>query len=266
MEVINNGNRFHFFAINSSYYPYMLELKITQVSNLSPERVHDFYRVHNGRHKLISLTMKNRFDPVSYKSSFYYTIGIPCESVDPEYPYLVPIKKAFEFQHVYENVNLFRVNTFKLSSIDTVFCMRKGKVVAAPNMYHENDRISDNESLEILHNDGTIMVYEYLDPTNIFVEPGKQVFPGQAIGLINNNLTLEVKLYQNMGKGFLKGMNINYCIDESTTEPFTIKLKETTISHPVNVVTKEMTKREIKKYYEGKQSIRAKDHHKRNLQ
>ena len=130
--------------------------------------------------------------------------------------------------------------------------MRKGKVAAVPNMFEGNVRISGKESLEVIHRDGTIMIYENLDPDIAFVDPESIVYPGQAIGIIKNEQALAVILVLNKGKNNFEVLDFYYHINENIARPFSIELEDVEIQHPVELITREMSKKELKKFKNGK--------------
>ena len=251
VEVTTSGNNYVFTADNRSYYPYILELKIMDIVNLNPPRVNGFFKIHPGKNKLVTLSVVNPEQPSYYSYSTSYSIGIPSQDVDFDLPYLMPFKGPFDFEKTGDDTMLIKANTFRLHSGDTIFAMRRGMVAATPDMDYKNDRVSERNSLEIIHQDGTIMVYENLDPDQVLIKPGKQVYPGEAMGIIKGNAPLEVMLYLNLGGGKLRGIQIKYCIDKNTTEIFSSKLREATISYPREIIVKEMTKREVKRYDKG---------------
>ncbi len=125
--------------------------------------------------------------------------------------------------------------------------MRKGKIVAVPNMFYDADRISNNPSLEIMHKDGTIMIYENLDPNKLFVKAGSIVYPGQQLGIIDDISILEVYLYMIDTDNQIKRLNINYYVSKNKIEIFSDSFKKIRIENPNEIIIKEMSKREIKK-------------------
>ncbi|MBN1597427.1 MAG: hypothetical protein JXP36_10010 [Bacteroidales bacterium] len=246
IEVLQSGNKYTFYAENRSYYPYSVELKIQNIQNLDPLWVNNTYKVIFGKNNLITLTVKDAGLPVSYDYSYKYRIGVPCKDVISDYPYLIPFNGKFEFLYQNESKSLIKKNAFVLGEGDTIYAMRKGLVVATPDMYYNQDRISKEKSLEVMHKDGTIMIYENLDPDVVFIKPGKMVYSGQPVGVLNSEKILEVLLVADMGDGRLKNLEIHFCVDKQRTLKFSEELKETSVSYPFEIISKEMSKREIK--------------------
>ena len=95
------------------------------------------------------------------------------------------------------------------------------------------------------------MIYENIDPDFVFIPAGKNVLPGQAIGLLKQEAVLELILYQSTGDGYLKALDIHYYVDDETIVPFSEKLKESPVIHPISIITKEFKKRELKSLKKG---------------
>jgi hypothetical protein len=139
-----------------------------------------------------------------------------------------------------------------LAKQDTIYCMRKGLIAATPDMYHNSDRISNGQSLEIIHNDGTVMVYENLNPDKVFVKPGNTIYPGEALGIINHSLDLKVNLFTTLNQNCIQNIDIYYYTGEDSTSLFSKELLNKKVTYPESIITKEMTKMELKKYKKGK--------------
>ncbi len=252
IEVTNEGNKFTFYANNRSFYPYMLELRIDDSQNLVPARYNGSFKVLPGKNLLVTLSKKNDELGSTYRYSMGFMIGILSENVDLTFPYLLPVRNAFGF--VYNDIenNIIERDFFKISPGDSVYAMRRGQVVAVPEMFFGADRISKGPSLEVMHPDGTIMIYDNLDADNAIAKIGKTVYPGEVLGIIDDAGILETRLYMIMGMGSIRGIEINYCASETSTIKFSEKLKDGPYIFPVGIITREMSKREIKKFENGK--------------
>lgn len=251
IEVDRIATSYIFYANNSSYYPYTVHLMISEIQNLTPARVDNRYKVIPGRNRLVELKLQDLSRQTGYDYNYTYSIGIVGRKIDPDFPYLIPVKKGFEYNYKNEQKNTVFQDHFVLNPGDTVYAMRMGTVVVTPDMFSGIERISDRESLEIHHKDETFLVYENIDPENVFVKAGNKVLPGKPLGLIKDPAILEVKLYQSTGDGFLSEMNIQYFTGDNKISDFSQKLHETEVSIPQKMITRELTKREMKKYEKG---------------
>jgi hypothetical protein len=133
----------------------------------------------------------------------------------------------------------------------TVFNSGKGVVTALPYNLTEIDRIVDN-SLEIRHEDGTIAVNPGLNPEVKELKLGQVVFPGQPIGLIGSSKLLTFRVFEIQDEGRLNSLKIIYSGPEARLLP-PQNLVGTKVYHPVDIIKKEMTKKEVSKY--EKQSL-----------
>jgi hypothetical protein len=259
IDVINQDDKYIFYADNRSFYSYQIQIHFDQLFNLIPELVNRDFEVLPGRSCLFTLSVKNKEMKSTFAYSFSSKIGIPRGNADFEFPYLFPIgdgKPVELFYYLSDSIIYIR-DCFKLNEGDTVFNMRKGDVVAVPNMFHNADRISDSQSLEIMHKDGTIMVYENINPDNVLVNAGATVYPGQPLGIVNDGLHLMVFLCSIHNDGRVEKMKIKYFITPSRIELFSKAFNDLNASHPVNIVTKEMSKREIRRYFKSSKKTTA---------
>jgi len=249
VEVFCQDDKYQFYATNRSFFPYTLNIHFQELKNLTPEFLNRDFIVLPGRIRLFSLSVKEKETAHSYRYNFTYKIGIKARQVDHSYPYLIPVGAGKTIELVICNYDQpsYCMDFFKLNAGDTIFAMRKGYIAAVPNMYHDADRISAKESLEIIHKDETIMIYENIDPGKVFVKPGDTVIPGQPIGLINFNGVLEVYLYVLDKEWVLRRLEINYYLGDNRIETFSSNMKEVIIEYPKKIITKELTNRELKK-------------------
>ncbi len=255
IEVVKTHMKYVFYAHNKSYYPYTVHLEVTEIVNLSPPSVDRTYKVNPGRSMLCELKTQDLSRTSNYRYEYTYSIGAKGGKVDSQYPYLIPTKNAFDVVSHDAGSNDILANQFKMSSGDTIYATRRGKVVATPNLSDDMERVSENMSYEILHKDGTIMIYENIDPDFVIIPAGKQVLPGQAIGLINKEAILELILYQSTGDGYLKALDIHYFVDEDHVEPFSEKLKNYPVIHPMSIITKEFKRSELKSLAKGELAL-----------
>lgn len=250
LEVLDQGEKFVFVAQNRSFYPYSLEIKFDELQNLTPENRSKKFNVSSGRYNLFTLSVKDNTQSHSFKYSFSYRIGIPGKKAITDYPYLIPlgIGRNIQLELVAGKDNRYVKDYFPMPKGDTVFCMRKGYIAAVPDMFHVTDRISTQKSLEIIHGDETIMIYTNIDPDNVLVKPETTVYPGQALGLSGNDSGLDVVLYQLEEEGKLKQLEINYVTGIKKVQSFSPDFANIKVIHPADIVTREMSKREIKNY------------------
>jgi hypothetical protein len=130
--------------------------------------------------------------------------------------------------------------------------MRKGFVAAIPGFIKTTDRVADFTSLEILHDDGTIIVYKNINPDLLFVKIGTNVFPSQPLGFIDSSSTLVVSLYTNTEDERLQRLTILYATGKNETNEFSDVNPNEPIVYKKEIITREMTNQQRKKFDKGK--------------
>lgn len=244
---VENRNGYVFYALNDSYYDYTVHLEITDIVNLTPTKVDQSFRVRPGKTRLVQLKIQDGSRRPDYRFNYTYSIGVKRGKVDMEFPYLIPVTAEFDIMTRDEEEKTILPNHFKMQQGDTVFAARRGKIVATPDMFDGMDRVSQNDAIEIQHPDGTLMIYENIDPGFVFFKAGEEVIPGQALGLLNERAFLKLILYKSTGDGYLEALDIHYYLDDQHIEAFSEKLKNTTVKYPQNIITNEFNRRELKR-------------------
>ena len=125
IDVINQDDKYIFYADNRSFYSYQIQIHFDQLFNLIPELVNRDFEVLPGRSCLFTLSVKNKEMKSTFAYSFSSKIGIPRGNADFEFPYLFPIgdgKPVELFYYLSDSIIYIR-DCFKLNEGDTVFNM-----------------------------------------------------------------------------------------------------------------------------------------------
>jgi hypothetical protein len=239
MEVSKSNGSIEFTVINQSAFPYEVEVQFQTMINL-----HSYGNVYRsfvtpGRTRMFSLSITDLNQPHNYSYTTKYSISIPNKNVDPEYPYLIPLargKKAKIFMSGHE-----------VLPGDTIFAMRKGIVTAIPEG-QPSDRLMQG-SLEVYHSDGTIGIYPNLDPESVFVSFREKIFPGQPIGIVRSNF-IRPTVMKFIDAGRFQSIPVLYALTSNQTISSRAQT-EVLVDHPENIVTRELSKSELKKYKKG---------------
>lgn len=237
-----------FTATNSTYYPFLLFIDFIQFTNLSPAPPVQNMKISHGLNNLFSCSIHvpGKGYALQYKYSYWIT---PSDKIiDREFPYLIPLK---------EGRNVISKKTFlgKLTDSftgqkgDTVFCMRRGTVMAVPRTETLDFRLSGHDCLEVLHEDGTYMIYHNLKKSENLTDAGNIVLPGQPIGSISDSSYLRVSLIKIENEENVQlPQPIRYTVGKTGTSFFEeIDGIEKSV-YPAEVVTREMKSRELKKF------------------
>jgi hypothetical protein len=253
MEVKVVDKKYLINAINKSYYPYEFQIKFDLFENLSPRLFEEHKTLHPGKNNLFSLSVVNLDNSPHFSFSTKYTMRVPGNSPDLSFLYLIPTGngKTVTLTTSNENGNLvYLANHFKMNMNDTVFSARKGMATALPDEKIEIDRVAEEPSLEILHNDGTIAMYLGLVQDINNLKLGQIVDPCQPLGRIGLSKVLIFNDYPFQDSVNLKKMDIFYIDYDEQLIPCKNTLGKKTF-FPEIIIKKEMTKKEIKKYNKG---------------
>lgn len=236
-----------FTAMNSTYYTFILILDFSSFENLSPRPSQREIKLTHGLNNLYTFSVHVPERGYGYKYSYQYWLAPSSDPVEVEYPYLIPLKEG-------RIVNAKSVLSGKISDSfmadqgDTVFCMRRGLVTAVPRQENLDFRISEHNCLEVLHNDGTVMIYHYLDRKSNFCAPGKIVLPGQPVGLVSDSAYFRVTLLEITSvNNILTTIPVKYTIGDNKIVSFNELDGKIRAVYPLEIIRKELTGKEVKK-------------------
>ncbi|BDX38883.1 hypothetical protein CYCD_22380 [Tenuifilaceae bacterium CYCD] len=253
IEVETNNERFIFKAINSSYYPYTVNVEYNQMINLLPYITKETYVVYPGVSRLRDFTKKDPNQSHYYSYKYSVKIGDPSKNPEENFPYLLPlsINKKIEIEKKQlDNSLIFITNNLKVQKGDSVFCIRKGQVTALGNSRQRENVVMSNSSVEIRHIDGTVAVYQGIDLNSIQVRLGQMVFPEQFFGVADDRNFISVSLYSIKGDGYLRQIQIKYIVEDSLK--ILRDLEGEYVEKSELIVEKEMTRREKRLNSNGK--------------
>jgi hypothetical protein len=248
-DVKSDTNNIYFNIYNKSLFPYSVEIHFKECRNLSPQVYYKKTIAQPGFNRLFTFKIIDKYASPSlfYETKCYLARTKIAE--DRFNQYLIPVgqdKTVKQLQLNQGDSNKIFVDQFIMNYGDTVFCARKGFVTATPNYNDEIDRVMEN-SLEIRHDDGTIAVYLGLDPSMTMVSMGQKVFPSQPLGVVGITKLLTFKVFEIQDEGKLLSFNIFY---SSSDNKFLsqYQINGTQVVFPIEIIKKEMTKKEITKY------------------
>ncbi len=248
IEVTRNNGKLIFSATNSSYYPYRVELEFKGQVNLSPMMSKYEQIVNPGLSRLIEFQVVRPNEGFDYTYSVKYQLGNPDDEPELKFPYLFPIAKGktiqFHVQQSPDGLAKFR-NLYSTQEGDTIFAIRKGIVTSLPNNSKQVDRFLI-ATVEILHADGTVAIYKNVDP-EVFVKHGDKVFPGQPLGIVLPGRPIDVSVFGFQKDGRIVSIEHFFALNE--TELISSRKVEEgmIVDHPIEIIKKELTKRELKK-------------------
>lgn len=255
-----------------------VNLKFKSLSNSSVPT--NICRAEGYSGTLLTLRPMNKDNGIDLSYSYRYIRGRLMPKIDKTFVYALPFKAGTEL-HAGEagflNAKYFgnttpddwKVYHFYTTDQQEVVASRKGVVVEI-NDRHEDAVLEDKEyssstnSIMIEHKDGSLLKYDGLSKDNMKVKLGDVVFPGQVIGknvkrgkygYFVSFMLMYLKsadLDANEGKNITNSTSfygfITPLFDVGTEAVVLTKDAKYTASISPDLITKEMIKKEIKKY------------------
>ena len=241
------ASQIKFMAINSTYYPFELKVDFSIFENLSPKPSLRDISISHGINNLYTLSPHVPETGYSYRYTYSYWLKPSDEIINENFPYLIPVKDG---KVVIAKIKASGkiINSFAGNKDDTVYCMRRGLVTAAPGSETLGFRLSDHDCLEVMHDDGTFMIYHHLSKKEVFTAPGKIVLPGQPVGLVSDSSYFMVVLMKiSKTRNILEYQPITYSTGNKGTAPFNEIDGKKVTAYPPEVIARELTVRELKK-------------------
>ena len=254
IEIETNNEKYVFKAINSSNYPYTLEVEFKQIQNLLPYATKETFVAYPGVTRLLEFTKKDPNKPHYYSYSYNVKIGDPSKKTDENFPYLLPLStnKAIEVDKIQlDKSRILITNNLRVHSGDSVFCIRKGYVAAIGNSEIRENVIKLGSSIEVRHIDGTVAVYNGIEVSSMPVRYGQTIYAGQFLGTVSNSDYISVSLYSIKGDGYLRGMAIKYFNGDDSLKTID-KLDGQYVVKSELIVERELSRREKKLRSKGK--------------
>lgn len=258
IDVTSHQERIRFTAVNKSPFPYEIVIEFSTLQNLLPRITSKKFIVDQGRTQLFELTRQYSHLGIDFRYHLRTQIGNPGLAPDTIFPYLIPLVPDREISFIgvenWDTVNIVR-NAFSVEPGEPVLNMRKGKVTAihsakAPGTFFYQEKVSHLSIVEVLHRDGTIAIYDGIDPAFLLVKTGEIVYPGQQLGLADEGSMITVRLYHLAEGGILRYLDMNFAINEKEAVLFN-DLIDKKINHPATVIEREMNRRERRLFRSG---------------
>ena len=256
-------------AFNSSSVPYTLQFDFSRLQNLSAAGGGSPMGISNpGTSRVLTLKRVNSSQGTDFSYSYRYIKGniYSKSKIDPLY--LIPVKEGVAVRGVSmthienrlrpkEQNDMFVGVAFYLPEEVTIVAPRKGYISDMKMDYragkNDLDFARSENYIEIYHADGTLTQIKVLKAGSELVKIGQQVFPGDPLA------TSAGENYQNgrhvrviplrvskdeEGKIHSEIYPVKFVLDggyETIEKPV-----ESTVIHPEEIITLEMTKKELK--------------------
>lgn len=263
-----------FYAVNLAKVPYSVVMNFSQLQNMStPGGGNVTALASPGRSKVATLKPTLAGQGTNYRYSYSFAKG-NVYGKSKIYPiYLIPVPEGTRVKGIL-NYNIAKTLkkeeyekyvgiSFNFEKPTLIAAPRKG-VIAEMKMDYATDKESlsfsaEENYIEIYHEDGTITKLMVLKSGSAKVEVGDLVLPGQILaesGGENYQQGPHVRMVnQRTEKDGLDKLKYSYFSVVFATEKGNIEIKELgdfTVTHPMEVVTLELNKKELKVFQESK--------------
>jgi hypothetical protein len=280
----NNRGEYEFFCDNKSFSDYTVEISFSEMINLQgniafPTRI----EVPPGMNRSLFILRKSVLGSASHFQFHHKSYkGCPSPKIDTGFTYLLPVAPgkaariselssiATEYGDEAPPKDWYCLN-MHVQAGDTVYAARRGRVTNTREHADLQDSgysySSDDNYIEIEHNDCTFGKYSVFRDNAIFVHPGDWVEAGQPIGIAGGDkyasgpqvrfsvfYHFEQEVLDKDGNSTGKARRWAYVPlyfwTKANGKMRLINQSTYTADHPDDLVTQEMSKKEAKKWKE----------------
>ena len=263
---------------------YTVAIKFNNLTNTS-QSSEAVFSVNGNSGILLTLNPTDKNQSINYSYSYRYIRGKLNPKFKENFCYILPYKDGTKVSVVemgYVNEKYFgaeKLSDWKSYAMytkqqDTVTAVRKGMVVDIVDKFGDNSSgsvtfTSDKNFIIVEHEDGTLLRYSGFKRGSIAVQLGDDVLPGSVLGINgpaqNADYSISLLLYYLNSANFesLEGQTLSNpkSLNKILTPRFTFdgttcdvveNRKEYTVFNNEEIITREMSKKEFKKYEASK--------------
>lgn len=259
-------------AINKNVIPYTIRLQFDKLGNLESPDGNVIYAVANpGKTNLVKLKSPylNGSTSFNYNSQIFKGGYLPYQV--PSYHYLIPIEEGqkvgfMPFKDKKPNNSEVGISKayqgveFYFENAAVICAPRKGIIteikIDSEKILKDPDNPNLENFIEIYHQDGTFSRLSGLMESTGKIQVGQVVFPGQALAEslpMPNGQGFQLKMTQSgwyMEFGYLVWISFPVILTNGQKKiPSNSTATNFTTSHPEELVTLEMDKKEVKNYF-----------------
>ena len=275
----NSNNEYSFQSKNLNFCDYTVKVEFQNLQNATSSSSLPYIEsISSGINTLFTLKPSQTGQNISFQFGYKSQKGRLLSKPPKSFIYLLPFSnqskhRINDSQNIMEMVSGKKVNnfyglSFQMKKGDTVFAARRGIVSELKDEYDKyNDGVwfsSQTNFVEVFHQDGTFARYNRLKKGEVLVKEGQNIEVGQALGIVADDAFEGATVAQLMiyylsktnafidtkhGYDYVKP--IFYTKDRP--EGKFLEHGESYVSEwAESIVTQEMSKREIKKWKEGR--------------
>ncbi|WP_320052195.1 M23 family metallopeptidase [uncultured Acetobacteroides sp.] len=265
-------------ATNQSSTPKIINLKLTVLDNYSTFDDNPTTKtvMPNNTSSICKLTIINKDRRADFNYRYQYVSGTSDVRYNPQMVYLLPVREGKSTRigsgtsigsYLKKDLEDKAMGyVFEAEPNDTIYATRKGVVydiVDGNEDYSIEFYKREQNRLSIYHKDGTISQYFRIKKGSALVKNGDEVEAGQplalAAGKMGGKANFLISFYyfdERKARLQKKPFELTRYLPKFATaesQPTELAFNQTyTSTHPVDIVTLEMTKKEKKKYLEKK--------------
>ena len=265
---------------------YTVAIKFNNLTNTS-QSAEAVFSVNGSSGILLTLNPTDKNQSINYSYSYRYIKGKLNPKFKENFCYILPYKigtkvRAVEMGYVNEKYfgaekpTDWKSYSFYTKQQDTVTAIRKGLVVEIVDKFDDTHSgsvayTSEKNYLIVEHDDGTLLRYSGFKRGSIVVQLGEDVLPGSVLGINtptqNADYSISLLLYYLNSVNFesLEGQTLSNpkSLNKILTPKFTFdgttcdvveNRKEYTAFNNEEIITKELSKKELKKYEASKKN------------
>ncbi len=264
-----------FYAINPTKIPYSVVMNFSQLQNMTTSGGGNVTAIASpGRSKVAILKPTLAGQGTNYRYAYGFAKGNVYGKTKIGPIYLIPVSEGTQVKAIL-NTNIAETLkkegeyekyvgiSFIFDQPTSVVAPRKG-VIAEMKMDYTTDKenlnfTTEDNFIEIYHEDGTITKLSVLKAGSEKVEVGDQVLPGQILAESGGENYLQGPQVRMRNQRTVKDgpdkLKYSYFPVVFTTDKGNLEIKELsefTVIHPLEVVTLELSKKDLKNFQSGK--------------
>lgn len=276
VDYTRNDSGVEIKASNQSDSPKIVTLNLTILENLSTYEGNPITKtvMPNSSSTMCKLRVVDKSRGTNFNYRYQYITGISEVKFDPIAIYLLPVKEgkstrigsvtSIEKYIKRSNDETIMGYSFEAEQNDTIYAIRRGTVYGVEDSkddYSNEVYKSEQNKLSVYHKDGSIAQYIRIKQGSSLVKNGEKVEAGQPLALATSIVEEKARFLitysyfdAKKSKQTKRPYEFTYYLPKFLTvgnKLTDLSINETyTSTHPIDVITLEMSKREKKKYLE----------------
>ncbi|MEZ0484114.1 M23 family metallopeptidase [Fibrella aquatica] len=273
----NTPGEYSFRATNPNPCDYTVKVDVTDLTGLSSSSSLPFVGVvRPGENSLFTLKPSSPNSNGTFRYSYTYLRGRSLRAEPKPFVYLLPVAPGKpclvqETQYIGTALGLkgdalsnFYSLSIRMEAGDSVFAARRGVITGLIDGITHTQKdamyVRNVNQVDVFHNDGTFGRYARLKAGSIAVQDGDHVEAGQFLGVVSDELSQKPSLFftvfylpllnaQQQTAYRYAHVRPKFVAQNQESGDMLIPNKTYVAIRPMELVTQEMSKRDIKNYF-----------------